>query len=377
MPPEINHDENRNIEKLIQCFFKYYVYHHVHIKDGNNYPEFSDGLVVFDDFNLVFEMKTRKGDIARYNEGYDAGIEQLKKAFSRIQSGQIDLRIGQDKNAPKLDIRLGKKTFYILLMHGMSDDYNDIENAMNDDKGNNCYERFLLNIPQTNLSPLVINKNLFIYNSEEAFDKTLKHCSTIKDYINFLEFTSEMHHNDGKCKITRKIILPHDEVLLYLFLNNNRMGTNIVNNLKEYDYINFNDDVNLSDQTIKNRINEEWDSHQIIDKGLIEFLINQNISEEIIRDYVRLERSGRYKLAKAIQERRTVFIIPKECHDILYCVDYGYDDYGNFTIEEYIEEILIKKLPNITSISILLYHSINGFYNRTLVKIDDKSITII
>jgi hypothetical protein len=130
-------------------------------------------------------------------------------------ANSLELYQGQGKKAPRLDIKFGNKTFYILLMEdGQSDLYNGIEgnfileedepsNIRNDSEIKNLcekyesqeirekYKYFFENEISKDVNEdwnkkgidLKKNNNLFIYNSQEFFDKTLKHCTTITDYI--------------------------------------------------------------------------------------------------------------------------------------------------------------------------------------------------
>jgi hypothetical protein len=299
----ITNQEKKNFKLLISKFFQYYTYNNIYFRENNNYPEFCDALVVFEDYNLIFQMKTRVSNISHWNEGYVEGLLQLEKNFITMQNPNIDIRIGQGKKAPKLDIQLGKKTFYILLMDGMSELYNnDVKNITYEKMNLDNYHYFFFNtIPDDQIKHLKKSDNLFIYSSQETFEKTLKYCSTIKDYINFLEFTKDFIYNTKG-----EVLIPHDECLLYLFLTNSRSLAN------DCDFLIIDDSCNLSDTLIKELLEKENESYQTIDRDLIEFSINQSFDKDSIRNLAKLNRRDRVLLTKAIYANKTAIVSLKE-----------------------------------------------------------------
>lgn len=290
--------EDGNFKILIDRFFEFYTHHHVYFKKCKNYNELCDALVVFEDYNLVFQMKTRKKGIVDWNGGYDEGLQQLECNFASVQNGNLVLKKGQGKKAPTLDIKLGSKTFYILLMDGITED--EIEQLMENDTDANWrenYRKFYHHTFPQEIKHLKLNENCFIYNTQAIFETTLKYCTTILDYINFLEFTKGMM-NAGS-----KIIIPHNEVLLTLFLRGNREVK-----FEGYDYVCFGEDHSLSLPEIEEMLEKERESYELVDKELI-----KNISEErVVRELVRLRRVDRNNMAKLIKERKAGLMAPKK-----------------------------------------------------------------
>jgi hypothetical protein len=76
--------EKENCEVLVNKFFAYYTHNNLFYKEGVNEKEFCDALVIFEDCNLVFQMKSLNNKtINNYNTGLERGITQLNKPLAK------------------------------------------------------------------------------------------------------------------------------------------------------------------------------------------------------------------------------------------------------------------------------------------------------
>jgi hypothetical protein len=395
--------EKESCKSIVNKFFAYYTHNNLYY---DNCEEFCDALVIFEDYNLVFQMKSLQNKrITNYNENLKKGIKQINQNYQFLQNpDKAPIYIGKGKKDRKnFDKNLGKKTFYILLMDGMWDwikdgleglskkiedsgDYKDPEKFRDEFKK---YEYLLgLNYPD-NLPEDRLYSKYFIFNSKEYFEKTLKHCSSIKDFVDFLEFTA--------LAMERRIIVPHDEALLHCFILGDRQ---IIN--QNYDIIILDESCNLEDQRIKDKLVQEEDSVQIIDRNLIDlFSYEQNTSkvcsnsELAIRELVSLNRSQRVGLTNLILkiqlEQGYLGIFFREDRNTVYCVShYSEQRKGIYRLDtpKYIHNILYphlcyklslqSKLPN--KVIFIVYEKYdNSQCLRTLTYIEglpsDQDIT--
>lgn len=341
--------EEKVCKTLLDKFFAYYTHNNVYYK---NHEEFCDALVIFEDYNLVFQMKSVQNEnINSYNINLIDGIRQLNENYVALSDmGNLRLYIGNGKRKRKpFNQKLGKKTFYILVMDGM---WNFIKDGLEDlcdkvpSEESNKY-RYLIGLEEPdNLPSNKLYSEYFIYNSREYFEKVLRCCSTIKDFVNFLEFTKGISQ--------KRIIIPHDEALLSLFLLEDRQ---ILESDPDVIHI-LDDSCNLQDERIINILKSEEESRRIVDKNLIElFLYEQNKndichkSEPAIKEIAALTRRQRLFLTHLIiqvqLEDRYAAILFNDERDTMYCVgnysDIRKRDY-KLDVKDYIRQILYPHL---------------------------------
>lgn len=367
-------------KQLVDKFFIYYVHNNLYYYENNKEFQFCDALVIFEDYNLIFEMKSIKNqNINSYNKNLKKGVKQLNRSYEKMKNIEsLKLFIGKRNNKKEFNQKFGTKTFYILLMDGMSDFYKDQENFINNGNKDSNFDYLMLSKAPDNLEKDKLNNEYFIYNSKEEFENTLKYCSTIEDFIKFLEFTKDIIYNR---KEGNKLCILNEYGLLHLYVRNNRK---LISDIKEEDFVIIADDCDLSHPDMASLIKNEEESYKMIDEDLINFSMNQKNDEYIIKDFVKLNRKCRIGLVNAINQKKgTGIIIRDDSQDIIYVVDYQYDSFKKLdnaiTLENYVNNILrpiliYRELNNINfkSMSILLYHSSNGFKNRALIKINGE-----
>jgi hypothetical protein len=353
-----NH-EKESCKSLVDKFFAHYTHNNLYYE---NCEEFCDALVIFEEYNLVFQMKSiQNARVENYNENLKKGINQINKNYEFLQNtDKHPIYIGKGKKERiKFDKNLGKKTFYILLMDGMWEFLKDglevlcekIENSgdyKTDEKFEHEFKKYecLLGLREPdNLPAGRLYSEYFIFNSKEYFEKTLKHCSTIKDLVNFLEFTALVTE--------KRIIVPHDEALLHFFILG---GRQIIN--QKHDIIILDESLKLEDQRIKNKLTQEKNSTRIIDRNLIDlFSYKQNTSkicsnsELAVRELVSLNRSQRVSLTNLILkiqlERGYLGIFFREDRNTTYCISYYSEQRKKIyrlDMSNYIQKILYPHL---------------------------------
>lgn len=345
-----NQHEADSCNLLVDKFFAYYT--HNNIFYDTPAKEFCDAVVIFEDYNIVFQMKrSESGNIDNYNKLLKHGIGQLIRNKKIIRK-RVDLRVGASKNSPQFDMPFGSKTFYILLMDGMWE-YLDPNSSEEKYKTLMTDDRYKYLREETHYSDFIdanrINNDFFIFNDYAQFEKTLRHCSTIKDFIHYLEFKRDLVHGGA-----RGVIAPHDEAILSWFILGDR---NILNNLDDKTFLIFDDRLTLNDDRIHKKLRGEEVSYAVVDKNLIELFYkhgNDNglgtNAEIALREIIALNRQQRLGLTNRcldVQEsERFLAMFWQDDRKTLYCIsDYGERRrkmYGHRfeNVEEYIMNIL-------------------------------------
>ncbi len=199
--------EQKYCKDLQEIFFKYYTFNEFKYldteksKNGSQYLEFSDAIVIINDNILVFQMK---GDTLNeksiknfnYDECKQKGIEQLKynqKLLSEKNLSDIIAYQGIKKSESKenpIDYKKNENTkiFYILCMDTVEtiDEYEDIYDSKND---------------------------LFLFKNYDHFKTTLDYTGTIVDFVNYLDLLKNKPNGLDQMK---------DIENLYWFIRNNR-----------------------------------------------------------------------------------------------------------------------------------------------------------
>lgn len=378
-----SNQEEKVCKTLLDKFFAYYTHNNIYYE---NHEEFCDALVIFEDYNLVFQMKSVQNEnINSYNRNLIDGIKQLNKNYEALRdTTNLNLYIGKGSHRKSFNQPLGKKTFYILVMDGMWNFIKDGLEGLCDKVPSDDSKkyRYLIGLEKPdNLPDDKLYSEYFIYNSREYFEKVLRCCSTIKDFVNFLEFTTEI--------TKKKIFIPHDEALLHLFLLGDRQ---VLEN--DLDAIHIIDDsCNLQDERIVSILNSEEESRRIVDKNLIElFLYEQNKkdicqkSEPAIKEIAALTRQQRLSLTNLIiqvqLEDKYGAIFFNDERDTMYCIA-NYSNFRkasyNLDVKDYIPKILYphlsyqafkqKKLLGKT-VLVVYERATNNLVLRTLVHVD-------
>lgn len=382
-----NEHETQSCQLLVNNFFAYYTHNNIYY--GKPAKEFCDALVVFEDYNLVFQMKRiENSNIDNYNKQFEHGISQLK-GCERIIENNLALQFGQGKNSSPFNISLGKKTFYILLMDGM---WEYLDPALSEDKyrilmtdGKYKYLR-----EETHYSDFIdesrINNDFFVFNDFRQIEKTLKHCSTIKDFIHYLEFKRYLMQSKAK------LMALHDEAILSHFILG---GRSVLKDLDDKTFLIFGDELNLNSDEVKERLRQEEVSHRVIDKNLIQPFLNKRSDENIevaTREIVALTRQQRLCLTNnclTIQEsQRFLAMFYPDDRETMYCISDYSDKRRNVyqnkfkTVEEYIINILypiacyqISKIGKSFDKTVFILYGIakDNLKERTLAMIEGEA----
>lgn len=340
-----NGHEKESCKVLVNKFFTYYTHNNLYYREDRNEKEFCDALVIFEDYNLIFQMKSLASKrIENYNTNLEkegkkgsGGVAQLNKNHAIMQNAdaiKFYQKDGDNKNY--FNKKFGSKTFYILLMDGMQDWIEDgVEGLCQKIADSGKYKtdeefvdefkkyELLLGLKRPeNLPQEKLNSEYFIFNSTKQFEKTLKHCSTIKDFVNFLEFKAALMASNNQ------IVATNDEALLHLFLLGDRRII-IPNDA----LIIIDESCNLEDQRIKDKFTQEEFSVEMIDRELIDsFSYQQNSSEECnnselaVRELVSLNRRQRAGLTELILQvllqKQYLGIFFREDRDTIYCISF-------------------------------------------------------
>jgi len=355
--------EKTHCKQITETFFSYYAYNNLYNECNH---EFCDALVIFENYNLIFQMKsTANQNQESYMRNLKKGTDQLKINEEQMKDiSNLKLYIGTGTEKKEFHNNFGKKTFYILIMDGMSDYF-----EKEDDFMTLKYPPLFSSNAPDNLEQSKLYKEYFIYHTKEEFENTLKYTSTIKDYIDYLEFSADVIHNR---KPEVRLLCKNKYNLLHLFLTK-VSNKHLIDSIKENHAI-IAEDLDLNHQDIISILEQNKESYLI--DNLITNLMNSKCDENITRDLVSLRRACRIDLAKAINCNINS-IFKNNSDDIVYIVDYQYYTtklYEKMTLENYVNNYYLSKCRDIGSYKrmYVIPCSGDGIEMDKIIKIDCK-----